>query len=1044
MKSRKMTSVWMIGVAMLLAACGGGGDGGGGTSPVAAPLSGVFIDSEVGGLGWRATPSGLSGKTDATGHFQYRQGDQVQFHLDGRDIGLKVDGAPKVTAHSLFGATTLLDSRVVRCSRLLLTLGGGAPVNGVIQLPATIPAALVPVLDFTPANVNFDTTVLPGTTLVSDANATTHLQSSFSTVTVNFAGAGSGTVSSTPAGINNCATTCSNVFIKGDSVTLTAIGSGFAGWSAGTGNAASCAGIGTCTFTPTSDSSVTATFNVPPPPTLATLIVGNGTVACSANGGPFGSCAASYPSGTALVLQPTANVGSSFTGWTNGTGNATVCPNTANNCSMTLNANSTVTANFVLNTVTFSLSTNPLSSNGGGGTISCSTTGGAPFGTCAPFYNAGTNLTLQASPDAVSNFAGWSGACSGTGLCQFPSFAANSIVTANFNRPTLTVGLLGVGTVTSNFGGINCGATCSAVLNKGTVVTLTAIGTGFTSWSGCTPVGGTPTQCTVTVTANTNVTATFGAVSALPNFKFIGAKNRELLAIDPALPGTSTPVKVGNINVVLPSTGCDECGASVLTGASYDPGTTSFTTLQSKTILFVSGQKLYRASTLISSGVPGSLPANEPHQVSSKSDIVSCGAGSVIDPVNPNPIVGFSTPGLNGICDDNDDGIFLMHLNDPDSTAPVQLLPGTDITGDDTSVYNLTTGLVDQVILRTRPAGDLQWMDDTLAPPTNIINGTGIGSVTIVARQANKVFLLSNDKLYIYTPSIHTLAPTPVVTADPGTTFLSRNNSQARALADLSDIFLVQSNGHVYKVPLTTPAGQTVTGKHFTAPVGTNAVDVRLTANKIIIETGSSPQGNNGPSPCSTSNPPTCNNGIIAVGKTTPSGAATTIEAAASNNAINLQEPFNNYVLYNLNTGNASSGAMLRIEDASSGSLNLSPGGFWTNAGGVSSSANIVNLSQPRTSAIFVQAFNGVPPQTGTIKVITSPTGSPVTLGTVTASPALSQFPNFRDSLNRALIGIGQLQGSTNTQPFFVDTTVPNSLAPVSTPAPAAKWVEME
>ena len=66
------------------------------------------------------------------------------------------------------------------------------------------------------------------------------------TLTVSKTGAGSGTVTSSPSGIN-CGTTCSAGFNSGQSVTLTAAagtGSTFSGWS-GEG----CSGTGTCVVT---------------------------------------------------------------------------------------------------------------------------------------------------------------------------------------------------------------------------------------------------------------------------------------------------------------------------------------------------------------------------------------------------------------------------------------------------------------------------------------------------------------------------------------------------------------------------------------------------------------------------------------------------------------------------------------------------------------------------------------------------------------------------------------------------------------------------
>ena len=70
------------------------------------------------------------------------------------------------------------------------------------------------------------------------------------------AGAGSGTVTSSPSGIT-CGSTCSASFASGTSVSLTATpaaGSSFTGWSG------ACTGTGACTVAVTQASSVTATF----------------------------------------------------------------------------------------------------------------------------------------------------------------------------------------------------------------------------------------------------------------------------------------------------------------------------------------------------------------------------------------------------------------------------------------------------------------------------------------------------------------------------------------------------------------------------------------------------------------------------------------------------------------------------------------------------------------------------------------------------------------------------------------------------------------
>src|SRR6266850_7850344 len=98
--------------ALFLAACSSGGGGeGGGTSPTASSSSGTFVDSPVQGLGYQALPSGLVGKTDATGQYQYMLGDMVTFDIGGRVIGTAL-GGPEITVLSVFGATSITDPHV--------------------------------------------------------------------------------------------------------------------------------------------------------------------------------------------------------------------------------------------------------------------------------------------------------------------------------------------------------------------------------------------------------------------------------------------------------------------------------------------------------------------------------------------------------------------------------------------------------------------------------------------------------------------------------------------------------------------------------------------------------------------------------------------------------------------------------------------------------------------------------------------------------------------------------------------------------------------
>ncbi len=246
------------------------------------------------------------------------------------------------------------------------------------------------------------------------------------TLTITKAGTGTGTVTSSPTGIN-CGTDCTGAYSNGTVVTLTATpaaGSTFAGWSG------ACTGTGSCVVTMNAAKAVTATFN-------------------TAGGGPF----------TLTVTKA-------------GTGTGTV-----------------------------------KSSPDG---IRCGTD-------CIEAYSNGTVVTLTATPAAGSTFAGWSGACTGTGSCVVTMNAAKA-VTATFNTAgggpftlTITKAGTGTGTVTSSPTGINCGTDCTEAYSNGTVVTLTARatrGATFAGWSGaCTGTG----SCVVTMNAAKAVTATFNA-----------------------------------------------------------------------------------------------------------------------------------------------------------------------------------------------------------------------------------------------------------------------------------------------------------------------------------------------------------------------------------------------------------------------------------------------------------------------------------------------------------------------------------------------------
>jgi len=122
------------------------------------------------------------------------------------------------------------------------------------------------------------------------------------------------------------------------------------------------------------------------PNTPPTQIVKQYTLTASAgDGGSVSSTGGTFASGTQVSLTATPTSGYSFSGWSNGS--------TANPLTVTLNSNTSITANFeaLPNTYTVTLTA------GEGGIV---TGGGA--------YEEGTQITVIATPEEGFQFVGWS------------------------------------------------------------------------------------------------------------------------------------------------------------------------------------------------------------------------------------------------------------------------------------------------------------------------------------------------------------------------------------------------------------------------------------------------------------------------------------------------------------------------------------------------------------------------------------------------------------------------------------------------------------
>ncbi|NIN36310.1 MAG: hypothetical protein GTO60_14950, partial [Gammaproteobacteria bacterium] len=133
----------------------------------------------------------------------------------------------------------------------------------------------------------------------------------FYTLTVSKTGAGDGTVTSSPGGID-CGTDCSHDYIGGIEVTLTPTpdaSSAFTGWS---GDPDCSDGV----VTMNAGKSCTAAFEPAVTLTVTKAGTGSGTVTSSPAGIDCGTdCSEDYTSTTVVTLTPAPDTGSAFAGW---------------------------------------------------------------------------------------------------------------------------------------------------------------------------------------------------------------------------------------------------------------------------------------------------------------------------------------------------------------------------------------------------------------------------------------------------------------------------------------------------------------------------------------------------------------------------------------------------------------------------------------------------------------------------------------------------------------------------------------------------------
>jgi microcystin-dependent protein len=184
----------------------------------------------------------------------------------------------------------------------------------------------------------------------------------------------------------------------------------------------------------------------PTPLILSVMNLGSGSGTVTAEGTPLNcvtgqtqDCSASIVSGTMVTLKATTGTNSFFAGWSG------ACSGNALTCTLTMNEALSVTAQF--NIVQDNLQV--LITGSGKGTVTSTPAGidcgnfpGAPMA-CSQTLSQGSTITLTATAQSGSQFAGWSGGgCSGTATTCVVSISQAQMVTATFNAIQLTAPLV--------------------------------------------------------------------------------------------------------------------------------------------------------------------------------------------------------------------------------------------------------------------------------------------------------------------------------------------------------------------------------------------------------------------------------------------------------------------------------------------------------------------------------------------------------------------------------------------------------------------------
>jgi hypothetical protein len=367
---------------------------------------------------------------------------------------------------------------------------------------------------------------------------------------VKKAGLGTGTVTSSPAGIE-CGSKCSFVFNEGTQVTLT----GASGVETQAVKWSGCDSVdaeGRCHLTMSGAREVAALFNVEGPQ-LSVLKFGNGSGTVTSTPAAIecpSACQVNFHQGQSVVLSGLPGLHTQPVKWSG-------CDSVdaEGRCHLTMSAARQVSASFALEPqwVEYMIALNTTKGSGKG-TVTSFPAGIECPGDCSQTYLFKTQLLLTATPAVGSVLDHWSVSSCGEALLCETSVRSTHQINAVFvavGKRTLSVAKAGSGqgTVASKPVGIDCGQTCSAELEAKTKITLTATaaaGSTFTGWSGegCSGTG----PCKLAMNEARNVTASFAKLPPGPSELLVAGRAK---------------VKAGKVLLRLACEGGSPCSGSL-------------------------------------------------------------------------------------------------------------------------------------------------------------------------------------------------------------------------------------------------------------------------------------------------------------------------------------------------------------------------------------------------------------------------------------------------------------------------------------------------